>query len=547
MPHVNFVDWPECARENRPEGAMRVLFVKPRLANTTLGGVDYSLCEPLEFEALAAAIPDHDVRILDLRFDSDLEGEIARFRPDIVGTTAMSVNVYAARDILERAKRTDGRVVTLVGGYHATVAPEDFAEPWVDAVVIGQATDTLVEVVRALEKGEPLRSIAGLAFPAGPGLVERSAARPKVFEIDRQPIPNRRLNTHLRKHYYCEYWQPCAIMRASIGCHARCNFCALWDLTDGKYLTHDVARVVDEIETIPEHYIFFVDDNFIPKGHEKRILGIRDEIARRGIQREYYFSTRTDMVAARPDIIEKWADVGLRRMFFGLESYDDGRLRQLQKGSSADLNREAVAICHQNGIAVTGCFIVQPDFTPDDFRRLSDYTAELDINIVAYLVLTPHPGTVLHTMRRHEIVRPNYELWDHMHSVFPTTLSESDFYTEYARLWMRAYTPITWDGAKRLARIMWRATPEQRRILTHSALTAFPRIAHGGTARKQTLASWLAFASGRADATTRTPVETAPLLPSLKAEALRFADEGGLDDATRRRVAAGRKLQLVSS
>src|SRR5690606_19950858 len=132
------------------------------------------------------------------------------------------------------------------------------------------------------------------------------------------------------------------------------------------------------------------------------------------------FSTRTDFVAARPDLVERWAEVGLRRMFFGLESGDDVRLRQLQKGSSADLNRKAVEICHRNGIAVTGCFIIQPDFTPEDFRRLSDYTAELDLSIVAYLVLTPHPGTVLHTMRRHEIARPNYELWDHMHSVFPT-------------------------------------------------------------------------------------------------------------------------------
>lgn len=209
---------------------------------------------------------------------------MARFRPDIVGTTAMSVNVYAARDILEQAKRLDPRVVTLIGGYHPTVAPGDFAEPYVDAIVIGQATETLSEIVRAVEAGTSLRAIAGLAFPAGFGTVEYSAIRSKVFDIDRQPIPDRRLNTHLRKHYYCEYWQPCAIMRASIGCHARCNFCALWDLTDGKYLTHSVNRVVDEIETIPEKYIFFIDDNFIPKGHESRVMAIRDEIARRKIR-----------------------------------------------------------------------------------------------------------------------------------------------------------------------------------------------------------------------------------------------------------------------
>ena len=170
-----------------------------------------------------------------------------------------------------------------------------------------------------------------------------------------------------------------------------------------------------------------------------------------------------------------------------------------------------------------GCFIVQPDFNHDDFMRLTDYTAELDLSIVAYLVLTPHPGTVLHTMRRHEIVRPNYELWDHMHSVLPTTLSESDFYSEYGRLWLRAYTPVTWDGAKRISRIMWRASPAQRRILGRSAMTAFPRIAHGGHAQRSTLASWLEFATGRADASKKTSVEEAPMLPSLRSDALSFA------------------------
>lgn len=525
---------------------MKILFVKPRLANETLGGTDYSLCEPLEFEALAAAVPDHDVRILDLRFDDRLAEELAWFQPDLVGTTAMSVNVYAARAILEEVRRLDPRVVTLVGGYHATVAPEDFAEPYVSAVVIGQATETLREVVRALERGEPLGSVAGLALPAGPGAVTHTAARAKVFEIDTQPIPNRTINPHLREHYYCEYWQPCAIMRASIGCHARCNFCALWNLTDGKYLTHGVRRVVDELETIPERYVFFVDDNFIPKGHEARVMGICDEIARRKIDKQYYFSTRTDFVAARPDLVERWAEVGLRRMFFGLESGDDVRLRQLQKGSSADLNRKAVEICHRNGIAVTGCFIIQPDFTPEDFRRLSDYTAELDLSIVAYLVLTPHPGTVLHTMRRHEIARPNYELWDHMHSVFPTTLPEPEFYAEYSRLWLRAYTPATWDGAKRLGRIMWRASPAQRRILGRAALTVFPRIAHGGLAQRGTLASWLRFATGRADPTAQTTWERAAMLPSLRPEALRFAPDATLDEPTRRRVAAGRRLRVVA-
>ena len=525
---------------------MKIMLIKPALESATLGGADYSLCEPLEFETLAAGVPDHDVCIRDLRFDPDLEAAITAARPDVVGTTCMSVNVYEARDILRRVKQVDPEITTVVGGYHATVAPEDLATDDVDAIAIGQAVDTFRDLVRALEAGRGLASVAGLALPVGGGAVQRTAARSKVFELDAQPIPDRSFNRHHRRHYYCEYWQPTAIMRASIGCHARCNFCALWDLTDGRYLTHTARRVVDELQTIPERYVFFVDDNFMPKGHEARIESIRAEIERRGIDKQYYFSTRTDMVVGRPQQIERWVDVGLRRIFFGLESHDDGKLRALQKGSSADLNREAVRICQHNGIAVTGCFIVDPDFTRDDFRRLSDYAAQLDLNIVAYLVLTPHPGTVLHAMRRHEIVHRDYRLWDHMHSVFTTSLPEAEFYSEYAKLWMRSYTPLTVDGARRLARIMWRATWAQRRILARSALAAFPRIAHGAIDDDNpTMASWLSWAQGDV-AGCRQSAMSLPALPSLDPGALLFAEDGSLDPAMRRRVVAGRRLRVVS-
>jgi radical SAM superfamily enzyme YgiQ (UPF0313 family) len=524
---------------------MKVLFVKPKLVYSTLGGLDYSLCEPLEFEQLAAAVPDHDVRILDLRFDPDLEGELAKFKPDIVGTTCMSVNVYAARDILKQVKSLDPSITTVVGGYHATNAPEDVAETFVDAIAIGESVDTLRELVRAMEKNQPLESVPGLALPIASGVVKYTAKRSKVFDFDTQPIPNRKLNPHHRKYFYCEYWQPTAIMRASIGCHARCNFCALWHMTDGKYLAHSVKRVVDEIESIPEKYIFFVDDNFMPEGeeHEARIEGIRTEIKRRNLKKEFYFSTRTDFVARRPDIIERWTEVGLKRTFFGLESHENDRLKALNKGNTEDLNRRAIEVCHANGIAVTGCFIVHPDFTRDDFKRLVDYTASLDLNIAAFLVLTPHPGTVLHTMRRHEIVHLNYEMWDHMHSVFATALPEDEFYNEYAKLWMRAYTPFTWDGARRLTRIMTRASWRQRVTLTRVAFKVFPKIAAGSRGHKQLLYRRLRWEHDKGKpAPGQALYSPHPVLPSLRPEVMTFAPEEELESELKRMVSIGRHL-----
>ncbi len=526
---------------------MKILFIKPKLSSNTLGGMDYSICEPLEFETLAAGLLDHDIRILDLRFDPDLKGQIERFKPDIVGTTSMSVNVYAARNILRKVKSIDPAITTIVGGYHATVAPEDFAEPYIDAIVIGQGVDTLRDAVRALEADRGLESVPGLAIPAGSGVVKRTAKRGKVFDLDSQPIPVRTFNPHHRKYYFCEYWQPCAIMRASIGCHARCSFCALWDLTDGKYLTHTVNRVVDEIQSIPEKYVFFNDDNFMPRGHEKRVLEIRDEILRRGIDKEYYFSTRTDMVLARPDIIEKWVDAGLRRVFFGLEANDNDRLKSLNKGLSEDINLKAIKICHANGIAITGCFIVDPSFTREDFLRLTEYAARINLNIVAFLVLTPHPGTILHAVRRHEIIHPNYELWDHMHSVFRTNLPEKEFYREYAKLWMRSYTPMTWDGAKRAGRMLRLSSAAQKLHLCRTVVSIFPKIALGAAGHgANAAANWMNWALGRKFERVARG-RSHPLLPSLRPESLALLTEENMnteyfDDEKKRLISNAREM-----
>ena len=73
---------------------MRILLIKPYLSPSTLTGGNYLELEPLELEHLAAGLPDHDVELIDMRFEKDLESRICTFQPHIVGSTAYSVHVY---------------------------------------------------------------------------------------------------------------------------------------------------------------------------------------------------------------------------------------------------------------------------------------------------------------------------------------------------------------------------------------------------------------------------------------------------------------------
>ena len=53
---------------------MKILLVQPAKPEKALGGEDFSIFEPLALEYLAADVAgDHDVRILDMRLDPDLD------------------------------------------------------------------------------------------------------------------------------------------------------------------------------------------------------------------------------------------------------------------------------------------------------------------------------------------------------------------------------------------------------------------------------------------------------------------------------------------
>lgn len=63
--------------------------------------------EPPAPEMNAAMLdPDrHEMELLDMRFDGDLEGRLAAFGPDLVAVTALTTEVYSAQDVLQRVKQ----------------------------------------------------------------------------------------------------------------------------------------------------------------------------------------------------------------------------------------------------------------------------------------------------------------------------------------------------------------------------------------------------------------------------------------------------------
>lgn len=418
---------------------MKILLIEPAKAPMTIGGEDVFLFEPLALEYIAAGVSqDHDVMILDHRIEKDVQGILRDFRPDIIGITAYTVHVNTVKGLFEEIKEWNPHSLTVVGGHHATVLPEDFLSPCIDLIVIGEGVSPFREIVTRFERGEGFHGIPGVAQADDHGLSKTDPQR--GVDIDSFPLPDRKLTAKYRNQYYSEWMKPLASIRTSKGCPYRCNFCALWKLTEGRYLRRTPESVVEELTGIDEQYVFFADDESLVDAARMKTLARL--IGDAGIRKRYFLYGRSDTIAKNPDLLERWRDIGLERIFVGLEFFRDEDLAYIRKGSTADDNEKAVRILQDLGIDIYASFIVRPEFTRKDFTAFRKYCHTLELDFATFAMLTPLPGTDLYEEVKTQMIIHDYDYFDFVHTLLPTTLPLKEFYKEYHRLWTRAI-PVT--------------------------------------------------------------------------------------------------------
>ncbi len=410
---------------------MKILLVQPAKPEKALGGEDFSIFEPLALEYLAAAVAgDHEVRILDMRLDPDLAAVLADFQPQAVGITAYTVHVNTVKNLFRQIKAANPEIVTVVGGHHATISPEDFYSPFIDVIVEGEGVFPFREVIGRLEKNQKLSGLPGAILLENNAILIQQSEHD--LDLDAYPFPRRDLTAAYRQSYFSEWMRPLASIRTSKGCHFRCQFCALWKLTGGRYLTRKPERLVQELGLIAEKYVFFADDESLLD--TERMNRLADLIRRAGIKKRYFLYGRSDTIARHPELLAQWREIGLERVFVGLEFMHDDDLKLLRKGSTVANNVKAVQILKDFGLDIWPMFIVRPEFGRQDFADLRQTCLDLDLPFIGFSVLTPLPGTDLYQEVKDRLITTNYDYFDFFHTLLPTKLPLRDFYREVADL-----------------------------------------------------------------------------------------------------------------
>lgn len=421
---------------------MKILLVEPREHPAVLGLSKFICAEPLALEILAAnLLPDgHEVRILDLRMDEGLERAVNEFEPALVGMTGYTQDAAEMLRIARVVKALDPEIFVVVGGHHATMCPADFNVPTVDAIVMGDGERVVRKLAARLERRESLEGVAGLYVRHGRRWTT-TGEEDAVDSLDETPHPNRDLVREYRDGYYFWFWDSPVLVETARGCPFRCNYCSVWTFNRGSSRFRCAEGVLEELQDLPQgtEGIFFADDHFLQ--HLPRAIQLAGLIKDAGIRYRYSFQTRSDSIVRRPEVIEKWAEIGLLTAFLGIEAIRQDELDAMHKSNSVRVNRDAVRILQANGVHIWGAFIVDPNWVEDDFSQLIEFVKESRIDFPQFTIMTPLPGTELFPRMRPSLTFTQHHLYDVLHAVVPTRLPLEKFYEQVARLYREATVP----------------------------------------------------------------------------------------------------------
>lgn len=319
--------------------------------------------------------PGIDVEYIEI---SDAASYQAPARFDAVAITALSATAKEAY-LLAAKFRTHGTRV-IIGGLHATLAPED-VKPHSDAVAIGEGEAIWPEILADLRRGE-LKA-------------EYDARARGSFDLRSSPMPAFHLLTHGRDPDR----KPRFTVQSQRGCPLACEFCAS-SMRLSPFKVKPVAKTVAEInrvrEFFPNAFIEFADDNtFANRRHARDLV---KGLAPLGVR---WFAESDLSIAEDENLLKSMRDAGCAQVLIGFESPDfaalDGvELNSNWKARRADHARQAVEKIQRQGITVCGCFVLGLDGSgPESFPGVLRFVRESGLFDVQITYLTPFPGTPL--------------------------------------------------------------------------------------------------------------------------------------------------------
>lgn len=295
----------------------------------------------------------------------------------------------AAYEMIQLAKAKG--IMVFVSSSDSTDHFEEYLQKGADAVILGEADETLSELI---ESGENWNNCKGIAFLENKTVV-KNPPRPNLKDLSNLPLPAWDL---VAIKQYQEAWSIHGYFSINLattrGCPFKCNWCAK-PIYGNRYNSRSPQHVISEIKLIQSlfsfDHIWFCDDIFGLKPNW--VQEFNTELKKENVQIKYKIQSRADLLV-KDDTVKSLAESGCDEVWIGAESGSQKVLDAMDKGTTILQIEDGTKLMKSHGIKP--CFFLQFGYLGEEWEDIKA-TENMLLNLMPHdigvSVSYPLPGT----------------------------------------------------------------------------------------------------------------------------------------------------------
>ncbi len=388
---------------------MKILLIQPN-STEEIKKEYLSLQYPINLGYIAAVLKKqgHEVNMVDFNVMSrkKLGFFISKYKPEIIGITALTSSILNAQNIISEIKKIDEKIITVLGGIHASSLPIKTMEENLDLdyLIFGEGEKTIVELVDKIIKKKSLLGVNGLVFRKNKKII-KNKPRELIKNLDSIPFSERGLiplelykKQHVSRGFSRRDKKIVEIM-TSRGCPNQCIFCAGHVNYGFCVRFRSYEHIAEEINQCIKNYganhVSIEDDTFtLNKELVKKLCDFFKE-------KNLTWNCNARVNTVNFKILKLMAQSGCKKIAFGVESGNPEILKKIKKGITISQVITAVEGSKKAGIKYVECDFMIGSHIDETFKTVNDTKKlihKLMPDFLSLAVMCPFPGTEVYDL-----------------------------------------------------------------------------------------------------------------------------------------------------
>ncbi len=367
---------------------------------------------------------------------------IKDFKPNLIVFNTASGSIESDLSMATFAKKLNPQIKTSTFGIHVSALPDDCfrIEPKLDFIIRGEPEETTLNLAKSLKNNGGLAVVKGISWKNGQKIIHNPPQNP-IKNLNDLPFPA------WEKIDVANYRMPLSdkpflLVGTGRGCPYSCVFCA-----DKVYYSRGLRlpspfRVVDEIEYDQKRFkvndfLFWTESFTLNRDFA---IGVCEEIIKRGLKVRFVVNSRVDHVDQQ--LLVKLREAGCWQIGFGVESGVNKVLKTMKKCIKVDQIRNAVLASKQEGLLVTGHFMIGfPGESRETILTTIKLACDLPFDFAQFYCAVPFPGSELYqqAIDRGWLESSNWALFEQNFSILTSPNLSAKEIMELRRLAYRKF------------------------------------------------------------------------------------------------------------